>query len=50
MLCHGQRQAWWPECVQSPSLPEKLAAQGEILRQRSNLRPQRAKKPGEEYF
>ena len=24
---NGQREAWWPECVQPPSPPRKLAAQ-----------------------
>ena len=24
---NGQRQGWWPECVQPPSNPSKLAAQ-----------------------
>ena len=26
MSRNGQRQAWWPECVQPPSSPGKLAA------------------------
>ena len=27
MSRNGPRQAWWPECVQPPSLPGKLATQ-----------------------